>query len=203
MDHRRYGDTVYIRMDRGDEIVKGVLEVCEKEGISSAVFSGIGGCGEAQIQTFAAPPDGKRENGVLASARSPSVLDGVDAVHVVLVAVTLGCFPCEEGEGEADGVEQRRHLLAAGSHDAVVRCDDLLPRCLAYAFIEIIVRFVGKQVEDACVQIVRDAPAAGVVLSVADTDRALLTQEAFEATKAFVGLLAACCRYEDCQQDEC
>ena len=52
MDYRKYGGTVYIRMDKGDEIIGGILEVCRKEQIPSAVFSGIGGCGEAQIQTF-------------------------------------------------------------------------------------------------------------------------------------------------------
>lgn len=52
MEYRKYGGTYYIRMDRGDEIVGGVLAVCEKEGIPSAVFSGIGGCSRAEIQTF-------------------------------------------------------------------------------------------------------------------------------------------------------
>ena len=52
MDYRKFGDTVYIRMDRGDEIIGCILEVCKKEQILSAAFSGIGGCGEAQIQTF-------------------------------------------------------------------------------------------------------------------------------------------------------
>ncbi len=52
MDYRKYNDTVYIRMDKGDEIVGCILNICKKEKISSAVFSGIGGCSEAQIQTF-------------------------------------------------------------------------------------------------------------------------------------------------------
>lgn len=52
MNYRKYGDIYYIRMDRGDEIIRSVLNVCEKEGIKSAVYSGIGGCGEAEIQTF-------------------------------------------------------------------------------------------------------------------------------------------------------
>ena len=52
MDYRKYGSTVYIRMDKGDEIISGILEICRKEQILSAVFSGIGGCSEAQIQTF-------------------------------------------------------------------------------------------------------------------------------------------------------
>ena len=52
MEYRKFGDTVYIRMDRGDEIIGCIMEVCEREHISSAVFGGIGGCSEAQIQTF-------------------------------------------------------------------------------------------------------------------------------------------------------
>lgn len=52
MDYKKYNDNVYIRMDRGDEIIGCILEVCRKEQICSAVFSGIGGCSEAQIQTF-------------------------------------------------------------------------------------------------------------------------------------------------------
>ncbi len=52
MDYRKYGDTVYIRMDKGDEIISGILDICKQERISSAVFTGIGGCSEAQIQTF-------------------------------------------------------------------------------------------------------------------------------------------------------
>lgn len=52
MDYRKYGETIYIRGDRGDEIIGCVLEVCRKEGIQSATFSGIGGCSEARIQTF-------------------------------------------------------------------------------------------------------------------------------------------------------
>ena len=52
MDYRKYGETIYIRGDRGDEIIGCVLEVCRKEGIQSATFGGIGGCSEARIQTF-------------------------------------------------------------------------------------------------------------------------------------------------------
>ena len=52
MDYRKLGDTVYIRMDRDDEIIGCILDVCKKEKILSATFSGIGGCGEAQVQTY-------------------------------------------------------------------------------------------------------------------------------------------------------
>ena len=46
------GDTYYIRFDRGDEIVSGILDICRNEKIESAVYSGIGGLSKAEIQTF-------------------------------------------------------------------------------------------------------------------------------------------------------
>lgn len=52
MDYRKFGDTIYIRMDRGDEIIRCILDVCGRERIKAAIFSGIGGCGEAQLQTY-------------------------------------------------------------------------------------------------------------------------------------------------------
>ena len=52
MDYRRYGETIYVRMDKGDEVISGILDICAKEHIVSAIFSGIGGCSEAEIQTF-------------------------------------------------------------------------------------------------------------------------------------------------------
>ena len=52
MDYRKYGETYYVRLDCGDEIIACILNLCEKENIQSAIFTGIGGCGEAEIQTF-------------------------------------------------------------------------------------------------------------------------------------------------------
>ena len=52
MDYRRLGSTIYIRMDRGDEVISTLLDICQREHIQSAVYSGIGGCSAASIQTF-------------------------------------------------------------------------------------------------------------------------------------------------------
>lgn len=52
MDYRKMGDTVYIRMDKGDEIISSILVVYKKDAIQSAIFSGIGGCSQAHIQTL-------------------------------------------------------------------------------------------------------------------------------------------------------
>ncbi|MBQ9029999.1 MAG: DUF296 domain-containing protein [Parasporobacterium sp.] len=64
MEYRQFGNTYYVRMDKGDEIISCLLEVCRREAIASAVFTGIGGCGEAQIQTFL-PETGSFETQVL------------------------------------------------------------------------------------------------------------------------------------------
>ena len=52
MEYKKYGDTYYIRMDKGDEVVSGLLDVCKKENITSCTYTGIGGCSAADIQTF-------------------------------------------------------------------------------------------------------------------------------------------------------
>ena len=52
MEYRKYGDAFYIRMDKGDEIISTILQLCKTEGIQSCTFSGIGGCSRALVQTF-------------------------------------------------------------------------------------------------------------------------------------------------------
>ena len=52
MEYRKLGDTIYVRGDRGDELVSSILDICRAENILSATFSGIGGCQSAELQTF-------------------------------------------------------------------------------------------------------------------------------------------------------
>ncbi len=52
MEYRKFGDNFYLRADREDEIISSILKVCKDEHITSAIFSGIGGCSDAEIQTF-------------------------------------------------------------------------------------------------------------------------------------------------------
>ena len=52
MEYKFFDKVGKVRMDKGDEVISKLMEVCAKEGIKSATFSGIGGCSEAEIQTF-------------------------------------------------------------------------------------------------------------------------------------------------------
>ncbi|MBQ8110193.1 MAG: DNA-binding protein [Clostridia bacterium] len=52
MDYRKFGDACYIRVDKGEEIIEALLQVCRLEGFASATYSGIGGCASAQLQVF-------------------------------------------------------------------------------------------------------------------------------------------------------
>lgn len=61
MEYKKLGETYYIRMDRDDEVIANILDVCRKESIPSAVFSGIGGCKSAELQVFT-PETGSFEN---------------------------------------------------------------------------------------------------------------------------------------------
>jgi len=64
MDYRRMNDICYVRIDKGEEIITELLQICCKEGIQSAVFTGIGGCSHAEIQTFI-PEKGTFETEIL------------------------------------------------------------------------------------------------------------------------------------------
>ena len=52
MEYKKIGETYYVRMDRDDEIISNILEICREESIPSAIFSGIGGWKSAELQVF-------------------------------------------------------------------------------------------------------------------------------------------------------
>ena len=52
MEYRKFGNQYYLRLDCDDEVIASIRDVCEREGIRSATFSGIGGCKDAEIQVF-------------------------------------------------------------------------------------------------------------------------------------------------------
>lgn len=106
MEYRRFADTCYVRIDRGEEVIASILDVCRSEGIESAVYTGIGGCSEAQIQTFV-PEAGAFETRTLSGmlelvSLTGNVISGPDGS---LHHHTHAAFAYKDGE---------RHRVAAG-----------------------------------------------------------------------------------------
>ncbi len=52
MDYKKIGDNYYIRIDKDDEVIATIFDICRTENIPSATFSGIGGCKSAELQVF-------------------------------------------------------------------------------------------------------------------------------------------------------
>ena len=52
MDYKKMGSRVYIRMDKGDEILSCIRRVCCEMDIKSATFQGIGACDKVVVATF-------------------------------------------------------------------------------------------------------------------------------------------------------
>lgn len=64
MEYKIMNGTCYARIDKGEEIIESLLGICRAEGIKSAVFTGIGGCSNAELQTFI-PEEGAFETETL------------------------------------------------------------------------------------------------------------------------------------------
>lgn len=52
MEYKKIKDTVYIRIDKGENVVQTILSVCRKENIRGGYFQGIGACNTATISTY-------------------------------------------------------------------------------------------------------------------------------------------------------
>ena len=52
MDYKNFGSTIAVRLDKGDEIVKSLLTVAEKEKCAFASVSGIGAADDFEVGIF-------------------------------------------------------------------------------------------------------------------------------------------------------
>ena len=52
MDYRRFDDKIYVRLDKDDEIITALTQVCDKEKLSVAQIQGIGGCESVTVGVF-------------------------------------------------------------------------------------------------------------------------------------------------------
>ena len=52
MDYRRFGNDLVVRIDKGEEIIEKMLEVCKKENIKLANINALGAVGEFEVGLF-------------------------------------------------------------------------------------------------------------------------------------------------------
>ena len=52
MDYKKFGDKVFVRIDKGEEIVETLKQICEKLGIKAGTITGIGATDKAVIGLF-------------------------------------------------------------------------------------------------------------------------------------------------------
>ena len=52
MEYRKDGNMILVRVDKDEEILEKILEICRIENIYGALFSGIGACGKAVTSSY-------------------------------------------------------------------------------------------------------------------------------------------------------
>ena len=52
MEYRKFDNTWFVRIDRGEEILASLAEVCRREGITLGTITGIGAVGEVTLGVF-------------------------------------------------------------------------------------------------------------------------------------------------------
>lgn len=52
MEYKRFGDKIYLRLDKGDDITESVFKVAKTEGVKAAQVSGIGATDDFTVGVF-------------------------------------------------------------------------------------------------------------------------------------------------------
>jgi hypothetical protein len=52
MNYKRFGDRLIVTLDKGEEVMASLVELCEKEGINAAMLNGIGYTDEMRVRVF-------------------------------------------------------------------------------------------------------------------------------------------------------
>lgn len=52
MNYKRFDDRLIVTLDKGEEVMASLVELCEKEGINAAMLNGIGYTDEMKVRVF-------------------------------------------------------------------------------------------------------------------------------------------------------
>ena len=101
MDCRKMGEKFYIRLDKGDELLTSVLEICRREGIHSATFHGIGAFGQACVATYLPATDDfldHHRSGMLELISLDGNISHDENMHITEHAHAMFSYLGEDGE---------------------------------------------------------------------------------------------------------
>ena len=83
MDYRRFGNTVVVRIDRYEEVMEKLAEICEKEGILLGSISGLGAASFVEMGLYEQPLE------VTSLIGSVTEMDGKPYLHVHIGAADV------------------------------------------------------------------------------------------------------------------
>ncbi len=52
MNYKKFGHSIYARLDKNEDIVKSIIAICKAEKVVSATYTGIGGCDDVTVSTY-------------------------------------------------------------------------------------------------------------------------------------------------------
>ena len=81
MEYKRFGNTIALRLDPGDEIVEQVLSVAQKENVTLAGVTGIGGTDDAEVGVFDMEKKGYNRFAFSGTHEITSLVGNVNTMH--------------------------------------------------------------------------------------------------------------------------
>lgn len=115
MIYKLYGDTYAVRLERGEEVVASIAELCEKEGIRAGTVQGLGAADDATVGLYSIaekkyyPTELKGDMEITALISNISRQEGADAPYLHL-HITLA-----KAGGQAVGGHLNRAVISATS----------------------------------------------------------------------------------------
>ena len=126
MIYKLYGDTYAVRLERGEEVVASIAELCEKEGIRAGTVQGLGAADDATVGLYSIaekkyyPTELKGDMEITALIGNVSTKDGELYLHI---HATLG-----DDKGLAHGGHLNEAVVSATCELFIRKLDMVIER---------------------------------------------------------------------------
>ena len=79
MEYRKEKDTIYLRIDRGEDVLETIKSISKKEDVKAGYFQGIGACGRVVISTYLAEKSEYSDHTISGMIEMVSLLGNISA----------------------------------------------------------------------------------------------------------------------------